>query len=342
MAKATKKTAKKKTAKKTLKKVRVCMIGCGGMANGVHYPSLASFDDVEFAGVCDINPDALKTTADKYGIENRYSNYHKMIEEQAPDAVYIIGQPAIMYPIWIWALSEGLNVYIEKPLAITTHQAQMLAYLADKNNCITQVSFQRRSCPMVMMLHDKVVERGGVIHAVSRFYKCAGTSGYTGATGFMMDDGVHAVDTLRWMCGGEVVDLESTCKRIKSPDINYFNALVQFDNGSTGNVICNWASGRRIFSVGMHGLGIGVEAEHEGKGYLYADGDYQGVEFDTKEVAGSDQNFVFGGFQRKNRQFIDAVKTKTLPPSHFGDAVKTIELCEAILAQALLFGDTSL
>ena len=35
--------------------VRVAMIGAGGMANSVHYPSLASFEDVEFAGVCDLD-----------------------------------------------------------------------------------------------------------------------------------------------------------------------------------------------------------------------------------------------------------------------------------------------
>jgi len=335
MAKAVKKTTKKKA----VKKIRVGMIGCGGMANGVHYPSLASFDDVEFAGVCDINPDALKSTADKYGIEKRYSSYQKMVEEVTPDAVYVIGQPTIMYSIWLWALSEGLNLYIEKPMGITVHQAEMMAELAEKNHCITQVSFQRRSCPMVMKLRDEVLKRGPVVHALSRFWKKAGSN--MGPTGFMMDDGVHAVDTLRWMCGGEVDWIESVCKRIQTPDINYFNALVQFDNGSTGNVMCNWNSGRRIFCVGMHGVGVAVEAEHEGKGYLYADGDYQGIEFDTKEVAGSDQNFVYGGFQMKNRQFIDAVRNKTLPPSHFGDAVKTMRLCDAILGKALLEGDYS-
>ena len=57
---------------------------------------------------------------------------------------------------------------------------------------------------------------------------------------------------------------------------------------------------------------------------------------DAREVAGSDQNFIYGGFQAKNREFIDAVKTGTLPGSHFGDAVKTMEVAEIILAQDLL------
>ena len=58
-------------------KVRVAMIGAGNMANLVHYPSLASFADVEFAGICDLRLDRLHATADKYGIEKRYTDYQR-------------------------------------------------------------------------------------------------------------------------------------------------------------------------------------------------------------------------------------------------------------------------
>ena len=44
-------------------KVRVAMVGAGGMANGVHYPSLASFDDVEIAAICDLDEKRLNETA---------------------------------------------------------------------------------------------------------------------------------------------------------------------------------------------------------------------------------------------------------------------------------------
>ena len=100
------------------------MIGAGVMANRVHYPSLASFDDVEIAAICDIDTERLHATADKYGVEKRYIDYKKMVEEIAPDAVYVIGQPHIMYDIWTWCLEHGLNLYIEKPMGITLHHAQ--------------------------------------------------------------------------------------------------------------------------------------------------------------------------------------------------------------------------
>jgi predicted dehydrogenase len=104
--------------------VRAAVIGAGAMANRVHYPSLASLDDVVIAGICDLDAERLRTTADTYGIAGRYTNYRQMIEETAPDAVYAIGQPHLMYDIWMWCLEQGLNLYIEKPLGLTIHIAR--------------------------------------------------------------------------------------------------------------------------------------------------------------------------------------------------------------------------
>ncbi len=317
------------------RKVRLAMVGAGSMANNVHYPSLASFADVEFAGICDLLPERLHATADKYGIEKRFSDYRQMIAAVAPDAVYVIGQPDVMYPIWVWCLQNGLNLYIEKPMGLTLHQARSLAYLAQAKDCLTQVSFQRRACPMVVQLHAECLKRGPIVHAVCRFYKCLITP-YFDARDHMMDDCVHSIDTLRWMCGGEVVDIESSTKRIQVPDINFISATLHFDNGASGFLINSWSSGRRIFAVEMHAPGICAEAEHEGKGYLYADGDTRGVEYDTRQAAGSDQLYVFGGFQAKNREFIDCLRSGRQPGSNFQDALKTMEVAERILALSLL------
>jgi len=323
--------------KRRARKTRVAMIGAGGMANTVHYPSLASFGDVEIAAICDLDEARLNATADRYAVERRYTDYREMVEDIAPDAVYAIGQPHIMYDIWTWCLTQGLNLCIEKPMGLTIHQARALAHLAEQHECLTQVSFQRRTCPMVAMLREKCLERGPIVHAVCEFYKC-NLEPLLGARDHMMDDGVHAIDTLRWMCGGEVIGVESIVKRVGVPDLNFIMATLHFDNGATGLMVNSWSSGRRIFRVEMHAPGICAEAEHEGKGTLYADGDTKGVEYDTREAAGSDEFFIYAGFQAKNREFIDAVKSGHEPPSCFADAVKTMEVAEVILAQALLEG----
>lgn len=318
-----------------MSKVKVAMIGAGGMANRVHYPSLSSFDDVEIAGICDIDPQRLNETADKYGIEKRYADYRKMVEEVAPVAVWAIGPPHHMIDVWFWCLQQGLNLYVEKPMGLSLHQSRMLAALAEEKQVLTQVSFQRRTCPMVCLLRDKCLERGPIVHAVCQFYKSAISPSF-GATDHMHDDGVHALDTIRWMCGGEAVRVQSMTKAVQVPDINYIGAQIEFDNGAIGLMMNSWSSGRRTFRVEMHAPNICAEAEHETVGRLYADGDTEGQLFDTREIAGSDEFHVYGGFAAKNREFVDCLKSGQLPGSHFGDAVKTMELAELILAQGLV------
>ena len=72
-------------------KIRIAMVGAGGMANSVHYPSLASFPDVEITAICDLNKERLDATANTYKIKKRYENYVNMIEDTEPDGVYVIG-----------------------------------------------------------------------------------------------------------------------------------------------------------------------------------------------------------------------------------------------------------
>jgi len=89
-----------------VKPLRVAVVGCGSMANRAHYPSLASFADVTIAAACDLDTARLQETADRYGIAGRYSDYRKMAEEVAPDAIYVIGPPHLLFDVWCGACAR--------------------------------------------------------------------------------------------------------------------------------------------------------------------------------------------------------------------------------------------
>ena len=324
------------------RKVRICMIGAGAMANNVHFPSLRSFDDVEIVGVIESRPERLEATCDKHGIPPaaRFqvtldTDYQDILDRLHPDGVYVIGQPEVMYPIWQWCLSHGFNIYIEKPMGLTMHHAEVLAHLAETHHLITQVSHQRRSAPIMVEARKRLLARGPITHGVVEFFK-HDIAPMQIARDRMLDDGTHAVDTARWICGGEVVKVESHCKRIGVPDINWIGATLHFDNGSTCFVVCSWSSGRRVFRAQMHSLGGCADVELEAEARVYLGGDYHGQLLITQEVAGSDQSFVYGGFRNKNREFIDSLKSGVdVCSSPFRDTIKTMSVCHMILAQAL-------
>lgn len=326
-------------------KVRICVIGAGGMANNVHYPSLTSFDDVEIVGVIENRADRLRATCEKFGIpeEARFhvtqdTDYQAILTRLKPDGVYVVGQPEIMYSIWQWCLTNGFNLYIEKPMGLTMHQAEVLTHLAEKNDLITQVSHQRRVAPIMQEMRSRLLKKGPITHGVVEFFKCEMIPMQI-ARDRMLDDGTHAIDTARWICGGEVVRVESECKRVGVPDINWIGATLHFDNGSTCFVVCSWASGRRVFRTQMHAPGGYADIELEAEARLYLDGDYGGQVFSSQDVAGSTDNFVFGGFRNKNREFIDSLKSGVdTCSSPFRDTIKTMRVCHTILGQALADG----
>jgi predicted dehydrogenase len=327
-----------------MKTLKVVMIGAGGRANAVIYPSFSDLQKqgkVEIAGICDIDLERLGKTADKYGIKNRYGaggvfDYQKMVTELKPDAAVVIGQPHIMYDIWMWCLQQGLHLYIEKPLALSIHQARALTAVAERKGLVTQVSLQRRYTPMVTKLRNECLKRGPITHAVCKFYK-SDIKDFIGARDHMMDDSVHAIDTLRWIAGSEVVKVDSVTRRIGGTvDINYIMAQLSFANGCVGHLMNNWSSGKRIFAVEMHAPGIFVEAEHETKGYMYTDGNLTPQVFDTAQIAGSSESHVYTGVLAAAEDFVNCCLNGGRPMASFENSIHTMKVAELILAQALL------
>lgn len=319
---------------------RIFVIGNGDFANSVHYPSLCSLTNVEIVGICAFNKMRLNQTAAKYKIPETAVyvahsplDYQKRLIELKPDGVYVIGQPEHMFDVWVWCLENKFNLFIEKPMGLTLHQSRTLAFLAQKNGCITQVSHQRRSAPIMQKMRGECLKMGPISHALVEFYKNDIRPIY-GAKDRMLDDYTHAVDTARWICGGDLVKIESQCRSILVPDINFICSTLYFDNESSCVVIGNWSSGRRLFRSLIHAPGICAEIELEKEAYLYSDGNCNAERFDTKVVAESNEFYVYGGFRNKSIEFIDSILARSEKTSSpFSDVLKTMEICDLILAR---------
>lgn len=316
----------------TAEAVRVVVIGAGRMANLVHYPALASLPDAQIVGACDVDESRLDETASRWYIANRDTDWRRLVDALAPDAVYVIGQPELMYSIWCECLKRGLDLFVEKPLGLNAHQARTLARLARENGCITQVGFQRRSSPLLARMTEEVRARGPVVHAVCRFYK-NDIHPMELARDRMLDDGVHAVDTLRHLCGGEVTRISAVMRRVMVDDVNFIQATLEFDSGAVGVLISSWSSGRRVFGVEVHGPGIVAEGDLEGEATVYSDAG--ATTLSAAGAAGSDELFMLGGFQAKSAEFIAAVRSRIPPSSNFEDAAKTMVIAERITARGL-------
>ena len=146
-------------------------------------------------------------------------------------------------------------------------------------------------------------------------------------------DAGHAVDTLRWMAGGEALEVASDVRRLLAAHYTSHYALVTFSSEATGAFLTNWMTGRRFFTVEMHGPGISAFVDPEEGGSIFADGETEPVRaLDPAELTGSSEPYRAYGFFDENRHFIDCVQTGEQPETNFEDAVKTMELVDKIYA----------
>jgi predicted dehydrogenase len=317
-------------------KVKVAFIGAGSMANHVHYPSLVAMEDVTIVGVCDLDEERLRATADKFGVVGRFPDYRRMIEQTAPDAVYIIMPPHHLFDLVIHCLREKRHVFIEKPPGISSEQTRNMAIAAERSGSLTMVAFNRRFIPAAVGAKQRIEERGPLSQCVATFYKnmIGAPPYYDGATDILTCDAIHAVDALRWM-GGEAVCAASDVRALGATYDNSFNALLSFESGCTGVLLTNWTVGKRVHTLEMHGAGISAFVDTDERAVIYKDNEPQGEEVWSRDLVGSDEPYKRLGFFAENRHFIDCIKEGRLPQTHFGDAVRTMELVDMIYASRM-------
>ncbi len=314
-----------------MKKVNIALIGAGGMANGVHYPSLSECEDVNLVGLCDLVPSKLQATAERFEIEQTFTDYKQMLEKTSPDAVYVLMPPQHLFPLVIHCLSQQHHVFIEKPPGVTLHQTKEMARAAEKNGCKTMVGFNRRFIPLLQRIKMIVEERGPIIQGMSTFHKnTPGALYYDGVIDVLTCDAIHAVDALRWIGGGEVKAVASDINSFYAERENSFNAIVKFTSGASGYLCTNWAVGGRIHIFEMHAREISayINPDAGGRAVLHTP---EGItEITPEDAAGSDATHRVYGFYGESRHFVDAILQDRQPDTCFADAVKTMELVSAI------------
>ena len=71
---------------------RIGIIGCGGIANGKHLPSLSRLKNVELVAFCDIVLERAEEAAGKYGIQEAkvYSDYKELLQDQSIDIIHVL------------------------------------------------------------------------------------------------------------------------------------------------------------------------------------------------------------------------------------------------------------
>jgi len=193
----------------TGKKLRMAVVGCGGISE-THLRALKDFPDVEIVAGVDLKKERLSLMEEKFGIKGLYTDWKEMLKKEQPDAVNVCTPNGIHAQPSIDASEAGCHVIVEKPMAMNPGQCQKMIDAAKKAKKKLCVGFQYRFHPntefltrardegtfgKIMFVKCQALRRRGIPN-----WGVFGQKELQGG-GPMIDIGVHVIEMAHYLIG---------------------------------------------------------------------------------------------------------------------------------------------
>ncbi|WP_317913670.1 Gfo/Idh/MocA family oxidoreductase [Carnobacterium maltaromaticum] len=190
--------------------LKIGIIGCGGIANGKHMPSLKAVEEGEMVAFCDIIEERALKAKEEFGTGDAkvYTDYKEMLKDPTIDVIHVCTPNSSHSVISIAAMEADKHVMCEKPMAKTTAEAEAMLEAAKKTGKKLTIGYQNRFRKDSSYLHTVCEnnELGDIYyakaHAIRR--RAVPTWGVfldeeAQGGGPLIDIGTHALDLTLWM-----------------------------------------------------------------------------------------------------------------------------------------------
>ena len=190
------------------RKLRVGLVGTGGICRGVHIPAWRDNPDVELVAACDIIPERVEAAAVEHGIPHVFTDFRKLVKLKELDVVDVCTPNRDHTPVVLAALAARKHVLCEKPLAVTPREIEKMIAAAKQarrklmvgqNNRYRGISLALKRWIDAGNLGEAYYARAWAIRRnllppSESFISQAKSGG-----GPCMDIGVHVLDLTMWL-----------------------------------------------------------------------------------------------------------------------------------------------
>jgi predicted dehydrogenase len=229
--------------------LKVVVIGCGNMGSS-HARAYHRLEGFELVGLVDRNPVARARLAQELGGIAEFGSMEAALAAARPHAVAVCTYPETHRDLTIQALTSGLHVFVEKPIALTVEEAQEIAAVAQKTGKKVVVGYILRHHPAWMKFIEIARTLGKPL--VMRMNLNQQSKGVEweihkklmNSMSPIVDCGVHYVDVMCQMTGSYPVRVHAIGARLTGevgPEMyNYGQLQVTFADGSVGWYEAGW------------------------------------------------------------------------------------------------------
>ncbi|WP_270404677.1 Gfo/Idh/MocA family protein [Candidatus Collinsella stercoripullorum] len=234
--------------------MKYALIGCGRIA--VNHIKAVSNNGIELVAVCDIDPAKFDVMFEKADCGNypgtaRYGDYIAMLNEHPEiKLVGIATESGKHAEIALECISRGINVIIEKPMAMSMKDADKIVSLAEKTGVKVSACHQNRFNLAIQKLRSSLdqgrfgkLSHGSINVRWNRgkpyFDQAPWRGTWEQDGGTLMNQCIHGIDLLRWMLGNEVEEVYGATRQrfhdyLEAEDVGV--AVLKFKNGAVGTV----------------------------------------------------------------------------------------------------------
>lgn len=238
--------------------LNLAIIGCGVIAPS-HIESYLANDGTKISALCDLKSEKCKKLNERYSLDSQiFTDFRELFASQKIDAVSVCTDHLSHAEICVEALSSGVHVICEKPLAANPKGLNEILSAVDKHpQLVFSAVFQNRFNPVSLAIKELVnLNAFGKIVSCGISCSCLRTNEYyksdfwrgkwaTEGGSVMINQAIHYLDLLVWFCGKPI----SVCGKfanlahegvIETEDS--VSAAIQFESGALGSVSVTCAS----------------------------------------------------------------------------------------------------
>jgi predicted dehydrogenase len=221
---------------------KVAFIGAGNIARA-HMPSVNDRENSRIVAVCDVDEDRAKEVAETYDAQP-YSDHTRMLDEAAPDAVYVCIPPFAHGRIELDLAERDIPFCVEKPVHLDLAAALRVAEAVQERDLVTSVGYQARYAPQVSEALEFLESRrislaqGWFIGGMppTPWWRQKAKSG-----GQIVEQATHTVDLMRRLAG-DIKTVHAVASTGAMTDMEDYDvedatvASVRFKSGAAGQV----------------------------------------------------------------------------------------------------------
>jgi predicted dehydrogenase len=229
--------------------IRIALVGSGSIAD-THLGALLEIPQAKVVGVYSRTEEKARKAAARAG-GDATTDWRALVRRPDVDLVDVVTSSGSHFEIALEALRAGKHVLVEKPMAMTSDEADRLAQAAAAKGATLSVISQRRfeeQHVAVKRLLDEgalgkllLVEVSCPYYRTQAYYDSADWRGKIATDGgALMNQSIHSVDLLLWF-GGPATSLSARTAtqthRMEAEDLAL--VLVSFRNGAFGTIMAS-------------------------------------------------------------------------------------------------------